>query len=255
MINSAKDIPNPSQPRKVLVTFGSDGTLVRFGGKSASHPLVFIRALDPLSDLRIRELSEALTGLVFSQFCTEVETEFAAICDTEFDLALPVDELLVLVLRFPNLIAAMGTGNFDGIARKKLELELAGIAHFFVWKVARFGGVKDRADVVRAALARCVSRGFSAVVVTTGKESARIPGVRQRLSRVHTRPSVPRGPQTVLYFDLPCIHNIQIKNPSFQTLILSLTSFSSHIFPPHRGIPHFALPDLHLIPRRDTSAY
>jgi phosphoglycolate phosphatase-like HAD superfamily hydrolase len=107
-----------------------------------------------------------------------------------------VHELLTFLLRFPNVIKTIATGNFEGIARKKLEL--AGIAHFFVWEVASFGNVADRADIVRASLAKCVSRGdeiaraahvgdtpqdamaaqaagFSAVVVTTGRRTSGFP--------------------------------------------------------------------------------
>jgi phosphoglycolate phosphatase-like HAD superfamily hydrolase len=212
----------PMIPRsgKILITFDIDGTLIRFGGESAKHPLAFIKALNKLTGLDINVYPEAYLGEAtdgwtdlqlarallrksglpdsdesLSEFRTEIENTYCNICQKGLTLVPNVHEILNYLSTNPNLILTVATGNFEKIAKKKLEL--GGIDHFFRWDLGGFGNVMKRADVVRTTLIKCGQMkdivwavhigdtpqdaiaareiGFASVIVTTGRRTTGFP--------------------------------------------------------------------------------
>jgi hypothetical protein len=76
------------------------------------------------------------------------------------------------------VIVTVATGNFEKIAKKKLEL--AGIDHFFRWDIGGFGDVMDRTEVVRTGLVKCgQAGGLASVILTTDHRNTWFPEFAQ----------------------------------------------------------------------------
>jgi phosphoglycolate phosphatase-like HAD superfamily hydrolase len=203
------------------VTFDIDGTLIKFGGESRKHPMAMTAALndfcglqvddfpehylgqplDGWTDLRIAsELLKASGGNddapTLRQFRDAIVSAFLRLCRAGYDVVPHASECLEFLCQLEGVVLTVATGNFEQIARKKLEL--AGLSRFFRLDVGGYGEVLERRDALLMAERKCaeaglvvvhkvhigdtpsdaiaaVDAGFVPVIVTTGRRHTGFP--------------------------------------------------------------------------------
>ena len=145
---------------KTLITFDIDGTLLKFGGNSAKHPIAFQMAFSEMFtpiDLPEKYLGKRLEGAtdlllatemikkfgvtptpsLLKSFQTRVEEIYDQIFTEPSDLTPGIQDLLEQLSQSDNYILALATGNYKRIALKKLKL--ANLDKYFQPLIGGFG--------------------------------------------------------------------------------------------------------------------
>lgn len=167
---------------RTFISFDIDGTLIKFGGESAKHPLAFRNAFNKLFNMNIKEyplqyINKNVYGMtdlqtliemmkkanfkptkkIISDFQEIVENEYLSIIKPNFSLTSKADFLLKTLSSNSNLTLAVATGNFEKIAWTKLSL--SGLDKYFSLHIGGYGNVLDRSDVIKNALEDAYIKG------------------------------------------------------------------------------------------------
>ena len=131
--------------QKILITFDIDGTLLKFGGNSAKHPIAFQKAFSEMFtpvDLPEKYLGKRLEGAsdlllatkmiekyglkpnfsLLTSFQNRVESIYDDILTESLDLTPGIIDLLEQISHSDKFLIGLATGNYKKIALKKLKL-------------------------------------------------------------------------------------------------------------------------------------
>ena len=167
---------------KTIITFDIDGTLIKFGGESAKHPLAFRNAFNELFHMNIKEypldyikknvygmtdlqtLIEMMnkaniqpTNKKIEQFQKTFEKHYLSIIQPNFNLVPNADIFLRELASKPNLTLGIATGNFERIAWTKLAL--TNLDKYFPLHIGGYGNVIKRSDVIKNSLKNACQKG------------------------------------------------------------------------------------------------
>ena len=166
---------------KTFITFDIDGTLIKFGGESAKHPLAFRNAFNELFHMNIQEyplqyiqknvygmtdlqtLIEMMhkaniqpTDKVVADFQKTVEKQYLSIIQPNFNLVPKAEIFLKTLASNTNLTLAVATGNFEKLAWTKLTLSK--LDKYFPLHIGGYGNVMNRSEVIKKALEDAYSK-------------------------------------------------------------------------------------------------
>lgn len=168
---------------KTFISFDIDGTLIKFGGESAKHPLAFRNAFNKLFHMNIKEyplqyiqknvygmtdlqtLIEMMkkanikpTDKIIADFQKEIEKEYLSIIKPNFNLVPKADIFLKTLSSNTNFTLGVATGNFENLAW--IKLSLSNLDKYFPLHIGGYGNVLNRSDVIKNALKDAYSKGY-----------------------------------------------------------------------------------------------
>lgn len=167
---------------KIFVSFDIDGTLIKFGGESAKHPIAFRNAFNILFHMNIKEypldyLGHNNRGLTDStllskmmekahlkfdkniqkKFRTILEKEYKSIVQPQFDLTPNAESFLNELSNKKNVTLGIATGNFKEIAA--IKLSFTHLDKYLPLDIGGYGDLFSRRDIIINALKSAYSHG------------------------------------------------------------------------------------------------